>query len=230
MSSKKILLIEDEEKIRILVKKYLEQESFEVLTAESGYQAREILKNHKPDLILLDLMLPEMNGLDLCREIRKSSLVPIIMLTAKTQETDKILGLEMGADDYITKPFSLAELSARIRAALRRSNFGSLEKEESIIRGDLQINIERYQVKLNGNDIPLTATEFKILALLAQNPGRVYSRLQILNAALEESYGGYERSIDTHISNVRHKIEKNPAEPEYIKTVYGLGYKFDFSD
>ena len=230
MSSKKILLIEDEEKIRILVKKYLEQESFEVLTAESGYQAREFLKNHKPDLILLDLMLPEMNGLDLCREIRKSSLVPIIMLTAKTQETDKILGLEMGADDYITKPFSLAELSARIRAALRRSNFGSLEKEDSIIRGDLHINIERYQVKLNGKDIPLTATEFKILALLAQNPGRVYSRLQILNAALEESYGGYERSIDTHISNVRHKIEKNPAEPEYIKTVYGLGYKFDFSD
>ncbi len=230
MSNKKILLIEDEEKIRILVKKYMEQESFEVLTAESGYQAREFLKNNNPDLILLDLMLPEMNGLDLCREIRKTSRVPIIMLTAKTQETDKILGLEMGADDYITKPFSLAELSARIRAALRRSDFGSLEKEESIIRGDLQINIERYQVKLNGKDIPLTATEFKILALLAQNPGRVYSRLQILNAALEESYGGYERSIDTHISNVRHKIEKNPAEPEYIKTVYGLGYKFDISD
>lgn len=230
MSNKKILLIEDEEKIRILVKKYLEQESFEVLMAESGCQAREILKNNNPDLILLDLMLPEMNGLDLCREIRKTSRVPVIMLTAKTQETDKILGLEMGADDYITKPFSLAELTARVRAALRRSDFDILEKEDSIIRGDLHINIERYQVKLNGKDIPLTATEFKILALLAQNPGRVYSRLQILNAALEESYGGYERSIDTHISNVRHKIEKNPAEPEYIKTVYGLGYKFDFSD
>ncbi len=230
MTVKKILFIEDEQKILMLVKKYLEQEGFEVLTADSGYQAREFLKNIEPNLILLDLMLPEMNGLDLCREIRKTSNVPIIMLTAKTQETDKILGLEMGADDYITKPFSLAELTARIRAALRRSDFGSLEKEESIVRGDLLINFDRYQVKLKGKDIPLTATEFKILALLAQNPGRVYSRLQILNAALGESYGGYERSIDTHISNVRHKIEKNAADPQYIKTAYGLGYKFNFNE
>ncbi len=227
MSGKRILLIEDEEKIRVLVKKYLEQEGFEVLTEEDGDKARETLNNIEPDLILLDLMLPEMNGLDLCREIRKTSCVPIIMLTAKTQETDKILGLEMGADDYITKPFSLAELTARVRAALRRSDFDSIQKEETIIKGDLHIHIDRCQVKLRGKDVSLTATEFKILALLAQNPGRVYSRLQILNAALGESFGGYERSIDTHISNMRHKIEKNPAEPGFIKTVYGLGYKFD---
>lgn len=227
MSGKKIMIIEDEEKIRALVKKYLEQERFEVLTAENGDEARDIFKKNKPDLILLDLMLPDINGLDLCRDIRRTSSVPIIMLTAKTQETDKILGLELGADDYITKPFSLAELTARVRAALRRSDPGSLEKEETITRGDLYINVDRCQVKLANKEISLTATEFKILLLLVQNPGRVYSRLQILNAALGEEYGGYERSIDTHISNIRHKIEKNPAEPQYIKTVYGLGYKIE---
>ncbi len=228
MSIKKILIIEDEEKILDMIKKYLEQEMFKVYTAENGDKGMELWKSETPDLIILDLMLPEINGLDLCREIRGSSTVPIIMLTAKSQETDKIIGLEVGADDYITKPFSLAELTARIRANLRRNEYSkNKEKEEIIIKGDLYVNLSNVEVKVKEIPVTLTPTEFKILALLIQNPGRVYSRLQLLDAALGEVYSGYERSIDTHVSNLRHKIESDAANPGYIKTVYGIGYKFD---
>ncbi len=226
MGRKKILVIEDEEKILSLVKKYLEQEAFDVFTARNGGEGKMMWKKENPDLIVLDLMLPEVNGLDLCREIRKDSKVPVIMLTAKTQETDKIIGLEVGADDYLTKPFSLAELTARIRAVLRRSEEKNTVDNNSFTREEVYIDLNSFEVKLRGEPVTLTPTEFKILALLMQNPGRVYSRLQLLDAALGELYGGYERSIDTHISNLRHKIEEDPARPKYIKTVYGIGYKF----
>ncbi len=226
MGRKKILVIEDEEKILSMVKKYLEQEAFDVFTARNGVEGKMMWKQENPDLIVLDLMLPEVNGLDLCREIRKDSKVPVIMLTAKTQETDKIIGLEVGADDYLTKPFSLAELTARIRAVLRRSEEKNTVDNNSFTREDVYIDLSSFEVKLRGEPVTLTPTEFKILALLMQNPGRVYSRLQLLDAALGELYSGYERSIDTHISNLRHKIEEDPAMPKYIKTVYGIGYKF----
>lgn len=224
----KILVIEDEKKLLKMIKDYLSQEMYEVVTAEDGCQGRELWFREDPDLILLDLRLPELNGLDLCREIRGKSNVPIIMLTAKSQEADKIIGLELGADDYITKPFSLAELAARIRAILRRNikSWGRDQGMDSITRGDIYLNLNTFEVKIKGVQVALTPTEFKILSLLLQNPGRVYSRLQLLDTALGEAYGGYERSIDTHVRNLRQKIEEDSSNPRYIKTVFGVGYKF----
>lgn len=227
MGKKKILVIEDEYKILVMIKNYLEKENFEVLTAHTGEEGREQWKREDPDLVLLDLRLPGINGLDICREIRANSSIPIIMLTAKSQETDKILGLEMGADDYITKPFSLAELTARIRAIFRRTDYNGSRETDSIDRGDIQVDFNSVEVKVRGEVVGLTPTEFKILGLLIQNPGRVFSRLQLLNAALGDTYSGYERSIDTHIRNLRSKVEEDPSHPLYIKTVHGLGYKFE---
>jgi len=228
-SGKKILVIEDEKKLLHMIKNYLSQEMYQVVTAENGFLGRELWQKESPDLIVLDILLPEVNGLDLCREIRKRSSVPIIMLTAKSQESDKIIGLELGADDYITKPFSLAELTARIRAVLRRENqrWNKEEVEDTINRGDITVNLSSFEVEVKGIKVYLTPTEFKILSLLVQNPGRVYSRLQLLDTALGEAYGGYERSIDTHIRNLRQKIEEDPSHPLYIKTVFGIGYKFE---
>lgn len=229
--NQKILVIEDETKIAHMVKDYLEKEGFNVIVAENGKQGIELAKTQDFVLVILDLLLPDINGLDICRLLRQKSNVPIIMLTAKSQEVDRVVGLEMGADDYITKPFSLAELAARIRAVLRRSS-GVLESQSrlqktTISRGRLFIDTEKFEVKKDGINIILTPTEFKILALMAGNPGRVYSRLQLLEAALGETFSGYERSIDTHISNLRKKIEDDPANPLFIITVFGLGYKFN---
>jgi len=182
----------------------------------------------EPDLVLLDWMLPGMSGLEICRQVRQKSNIPIIMLTARTEEVDKLLGLELGADDYVTKPFSLRELTARIRVVLRRTEPDDENKTETIKVGGLEINLNRHEVWSEGKSISLTPTEFKILTLLLSNPGRVYSRLQLLDAALGFAYEGYERSIDTHVSNLRKKIEPDPVNPRYILTVYGTGYRFGF--
>ncbi|MBZ4654358.1 MAG: response regulator with CheY-like receiver domain and winged-helix DNA-binding domain [Peptococcaceae bacterium] len=222
-----VLVVDDEPKILSMIENFLKNEGFTVTTAQEGIEALRLFAQVQPHAVILDLMLPGMNGLDVCKEIRKNSTVPIIMLTAKTEEIDKLLGLELGADDYITKPFSLKELSARLRAVLRRTTQYSEKQEEQVmIRGDLQIDPVKREVKVKGELIPLTPTEYNILYILARHPGRPYSRLQLLNMALDESYLGYERVIDTHVSNLRKKIELNPAEPYYIQTVYGIGYKF----
>lgn len=224
-----IVLIEDEHKIARMITDYLSNEGAVVYHAENGARGLELVKEENPHLVILDLMLPDIDGLEVCRRLRQDGNIPIIMLTAKSQEVNRVVGLEMGADDYIAKPFSLAELAARVKAVLRRFNGqrDEQQREETIITsGELRIDKERYSVQKGQQILDLTRTEFEILFLLASHPGRVYSRLQLLEACLGEAYSGYERSIDTHISNLRKKIEEDPANPAYIITVFGLGYKF----
>ncbi len=224
----KLVIIEDEEKIALMTKEYLEKEGFVVFAAKDGVSGLSLVKNKSPHLVLLDLILPDMNGLEVCRRIRQVDNTPIIMLTAKSQETDRVVGLEVGADDYIVKPFSLAELAARIRAVLRRTmEQDNQQREEAVItRGDLTIDTEKYLVKKNEVDVELTPTEYKILVLMARHPGRIFSRLQLLESCLGDAYSGYERSMDTHISNLRKKIDHSNGNP-MIVTVFGVGYKFN---
>lgn len=221
-----IMLVEDETSIRETMAEFLAEEGFEILQAADGLEALEVFRENQPDLIILDLMLPKLDGLEVCKAIRQKSNVPIIMVTARDEEIDKLLGLELGADDYITKPFSLREMKARIKAVLRRTGFQGSTEEHKISFGALEINTDRREVRMNNKIIELTPSEYAILTTLSQNVGRPYSRLQLLNATLGESYAGYERAIDTHVSNLRKKIEPNPQKPIYILTVYGLGYRF----
>ena len=221
-----IMLVEDETSIRETMAEFLAEEGFEILQAADGLEALEVFRENQPDLIILDLMLPKLDGLEVCKAIRQKSNVPIIMVTARDEEIDKLLGLVLGADDYITKPFSLREMKARIKAVLRRTGFQGSTEEHKISFGALEINTDRREVRMNNKIIELTPSEYAILTTLSQNVGRPYSRLQLLNATLGESYAGYERAIDTHVSNLRKKIEPNPQKPIYILTVYGLGYKF----
>lgn len=203
---------------------YLQREGFRVLTANNGKEALTIARSEQPDLVVLDWMLPEKSGIDVCREIRQTSHCGIIMVTARTDESDKIVGLEIGADDYLTKPFSLRELASRIRALLRRLR--GPEDRSMLERDNLTISEAKCQVFKNGQEIQLTPTEFKILYTLAARPGIVFSRLQLLTAALEDEYMGYERTMDSHIRNLRRKLGDDPANPRYIQTVYGFGYRF----
>lgn len=226
---KLIAIVDDEVKIREMVRAFLQNEGYETVEALDGVAAVELVDNHKVDLILLDVMMPNMDGLQALREIRiKHKKTPVIMLTAKSEEIDKLLGLEMGADDYITKPFSMREMTARIKAVLRRcsSDEVSDELDEILIRDEIEINLTTYLVKVNGEILSLTPTEYKILVTLARKPGRVYSRLQLMDSVMGEAFVNYERSIDTHVSNLRKKVEKDPANPKYIHTVYGIGYRF----
>jgi len=225
----KLVVIEDEVKIARMIKDYLEKEGASVYLARDGASGLQLVREEDPHLVILDLMLPDINGLEVCRLLRQQSDIPIIMLTAKSQETDRIVGLEIGADDYITKPFSLAELAARVRAVLRRTRVAESRQnhaEKILTRGPFSLDIENHQVKKGQQEILLTPTEFSLLAFMARSPGRVFSRLQLLEVCLGEAYSGYERSIDTHIRNLRKKIETDPAHPVYIITVFGLGYKF----
>lgn len=224
----KVLIIEDEANIRGNVAEFLTEEGFETVLAKDGEEGLHLFYETKPDLVILDLMLPKVDGLEVCKRIRQNHRTPIIMVTARGEEIDKLLGLELGADDYMTKPFSLRELKARIKAVLRRIKYAE-EKEngdEKWTFGGLEISPDRREVRLNGKPVDLTPSEYAILITLSQNVGRPYSRLQLLNATLGESYAGYERAIDTHVSNLRKKIEPNPQKPVFILTVYGLGYKF----
>nr|BAL58468.1 two-component system, OmpR family, alkaline phosphatase synthesis response regulator PhoP [Candidatus Acetothermum autotrophicum] len=222
--AKKILVVDDELKIVQLVRAYLQQAGFSVLTASTGKDALTLWKVEQPALIVLDLMLPDMDGFDVAREIRKKSNTPIIMLTARAEDADRIAGLEIGADDYVVKPFNPRELVARVRAVLRRVEDST--KPNVIEAGDLVINLDSYEAYLKGKLLDLTPTEFKLLATLAEQPGRVFTRLQLTEALLGTTYATLDRTIDTHIKNLRRKLEPNSQNPTYILTVHGVGYKF----
>ncbi len=221
----KVLLIEDEAQIVRLVRAYLEQAGFQVSVARDGEEGLRRARQEQPDLVILDLMLPKMDGFDVCRAIRKISNVPLIMLTARAEEADKLIGLELGADDYITKPFSPREVVARVRAVLRRTHAAAAEPTEPVRVGGLEIDPVAHVARVDGVLVELTPTEFELLLTLARHPGRVYTRAQLLEAVLGDAYEGYERTIDAHIKNLRRKIESDSRQPRYIQTVYGVGYK-----
>ena len=220
-----ILVVDDEPKITRLARDYLEKSGFTVLTSGDGQQALTITRQERPDLIVLDLMLPGLDGLDVCRAIRRESDVPIIMLTARAEEADQLIGLELGADDYITKPFSPRALVARVRALLRRAQ-GDLLQEETLIEGDLVLDLRRKQLSLKGKIIHLTRSEFLLLETLAKHPGQPLSREKLLESLHDVVYDGVDRSVDSQIKNLRRKIEPDSSTPVYIQTVYGFGYKF----
>jgi two-component system alkaline phosphatase synthesis response regulator PhoP len=222
---KRVLIVEDEVKIARLVRDYLRQAGFDVLEATDGPTAMAMARSEKPDMIVLDLGLPGMDGLDVARQLRMTSSVPIIMLTARTEESDRIVGLELGADDYVDKPFSPKELVARIRAVLRRAD-ATLGGGEIVRAGDLAIDIPKRRVTVGKSEIELTSTEFDLLLTLARQPGRIYTRAHLLDAVHGVSFDSYERSVDAHIKNIRRKIEPDPKQPSLVLTVYGVGYKF----
>lgn len=225
-STQKILVVDDEPQILKVLQAYLEKDGYQVVSAMDGKQALEVFSREDPTFVILDLNLPGLDGLEVCREMRRSSSVPIMMLTARVEEVDKLIGLELGADDYVVKPFSPREVVARVKTILKRVNAGTL-KGEIIQAGNLTINLGQHTVNLNGRLIELTPTEFQILVTLATNPKRVFSRLQIMEHAQGDAFEGYERTIDAHIKNLRIKLEPDPRKPIYIQTVFGLGYKFE---
>ncbi len=222
---KTILVVEDEPAIAHLVRDYLEQAGFAVLVTRDGNEALRRAQATLPDLVVLDLGLPGRDGLDVTRELRRSSDVPIIVVTARGEETDRIVGLELGADDYVTKPFSPKELVARVRAVFRRSETRQ-ETAETIRAADLEIDVPRMRVTIGERLVDLTATEFQLLVALAREPGRVFTRSQLLDALHGVAFESYERAIDAHIKNIRRKVEPSPGAPRYIQTVYGVGYRF----
>jgi DNA-binding response OmpR family regulator len=225
---KTILVVDDEPKIVKLVRDYLERAGFAVRTAYDGRAALDLAHTEKPDLIVLDLGLPKLDGLDVTRELRKSSGAPIIMLTARAEETDRVTGLELGADDYITKPFSPKELVARVRVAFRRQEDYASRNSEIIRAADLTLDIPRMRLSAEGRELDeLTPSEFVLLSTLARSPGRVFTRLQLLDALHGIAFESYERAIDAHIKNIRRKLEPDPSKPRYVLTVYGVGYKFN---
>lgn len=220
-----ILIVEDENELVKILRSYLEAAGFTVLSATRGDQGLSVWEKERPDLVLLDLNLPGMDGLDVARAIRRKGETPIIMLTARVEEADRLIGLELGADDYVTKPYSPREVVARVRAVLRRS--GGAKVEKSVLRRfDLEIDLDAHSVKRGAQDVELTPSEFNLLVVMADQPGRVFNRLQLLEAAQGTAYEGYDRTIDAHIKNLRAKLELDAKEPRYIETVYGVGYRF----
>ena len=222
---KRILIVDDEKEIVRTVRAYLNNEGFKTYAAYDGEQALRAWEEKQPDLIVLDLMLPKLSGIDVTKEIRKKSNTPIIMLTAKAAESDRIVGLELGADDYIVKPFSPRELVARVRAVLRRIE-GVGSETEHIVKSELKINLKTREVRIREEEIRLTSTEFDLLAFLAQHAGQVFTRLQLLHEVQGYTYDSFARTIDTHVKNLRRKIELDARAPQYILTVHGVGYRF----
>lgn len=225
--TRRVLLVEDEKSIRSAVAAYLEREGYWVTPAEDGQVAIDAFDRHKFDVVVLDLMLPKVSGEDVCRHIRNGSDVPIIMLTAKGDEQDRIAGLELGADDYLVKPFSPRELVARVRALLRRSHVENEPQRDRLEFGDLEIDVAGHKAFLRGQELDLTASEFKLLMTLGRYPGRVYSRMELVEKVLGYDFEGYERTIDSHVKNLRAKLEDDPRDPTYIYTVHGVGYRFE---
>ncbi|MFN2135971.1 MAG: response regulator [Candidatus Promineifilaceae bacterium] len=221
-----ILIVDDEPKIVKLARDYLERSGFRTMSAADGRAALTAARSEEPALVILDLNLPGMDGLDVCRELRRRSDVPIIMLTARVEEADRLIGLELGADDYIVKPFSPRELVARARAVLRRAQ-GGLHQPGRLRAAALEIDLHGHRAMLDGEPLHLTRSEFRLLAFLAQHPGQAFSRARLLDHLHGHSHDGFDRSIDAHIKNLRRKIEPDPAEPTYILTVYGIGYRFN---
>ena len=223
----KILVVDDEIKIVRLVRAYLEQAGFAVLVAEDGQTALIQARREKPDLVILDLGLPGIDGLDVARTLRRESDTPIIMLTARIDDTDKIIGLELGAEDYVTKPFNQRELVARVRAVLRRAGGGSAPAPEIVHAGDITVDVQGHQAAAAGRPLDLTPTEFDLLLILVQSPGRAFTRLELLDRVQGDAYEGYERTVYAHVKNLRAKLGDDPRKPRYILTVYGVGYKFE---
>jgi len=224
MAGKRVLVVDDDVKTVELVKLYLNRDGYQVLTAYDGIEALRLARESRPDLIVLDLMLPDIDGLEVCRTLRHESDVPIIMLTARSTDQDKLTGLGLGADDYVTKPFSPKELAARVRAVLRR--LPGEHGPEEIKRDELSMNFTKHEAWFAGRPLNLTSVEFKLLGVLAREPGRVFSRASLIEEALGYDFEGFDRTIDVHILNLRRKMEPDPSHPRYIKTVYGVGYKF----
>ncbi len=223
--TKTVLVVDDAERLRTLVKTYLTQEGFRVVTAGDGQEALFVARHEKPDLIILDLMMPQMSGYEFMRAYSRESDTPIIILTARVEENDKVLGLELGADDYVTKPFSMRELVARVRAVLRR--VGKNPPASEILRAaDIMLDRNSRVVRVGDRQVDLTPSEFDLLATLMSAPGRAFSRLDLLDQLQGATFEGYERTIDVHIRNLRAKIEPNPGKPRYIETVFGIGYRF----
>ena len=222
---KQILVVDDEPRIAEICRDYLERAGFKVLGAGNGADAVSLARSKQPDLIVLDLGLPKMDGLDVTRAIRRHSNVPIIMLTARVEESDKLIGLELGADDYLTKPFSPRELVARVRAVFRRTELGPA-RGDVIRAGGVTLDVPRMQARIGKRAIELTSTEFELLATMMRQPGRVFTRGQLLDAIRGERIESFDRAVDAHVKNLRRKLEPDPKEPRYVLTVYGVGYKF----
>jgi DNA-binding response OmpR family regulator len=223
MTSKRVLVVDDDIKTVELVKLYLNRDGYKVLTAYDGVEGLRLAREGHPNLVVLDLMLPGLDGLQVCRILRTESDVPIIMLTAKTTEQDRLTGLDLGADDYVTKPFSPKELAARVRVVLRR--LPGERGPDQINCGELTVNFLRHEASLASRPLNLTTVEFKLLGVLAKEPGRVFSRGELIEKALGYDFEGFDRTIDVHILNLRRKLEADPSHPRYVKTVYGAGYK-----
>ena len=229
MTDRKILVVDDDKKTVDLIRMYLEKDGYHVWAAYDGPQALEAARQRQPDLIVLDLMLPLVDGLDVCRILRAESKVPVIMLTARTTEDDKLIGLNLGADDYVTKPFSPHELLARVRAVLRRAGEEQDKGPTELQFGDLAVDLARHEVWVREQPVVLTPTEFKLLKLFLEDPARVFSRLQLVERLFGYDYEGLERTMDTHVMNLRKKIELDAQRPAYIQTVYGVGYKLNLA-
>lgn len=222
----KILIVDDEKKMVSLIGAYLEREGFESIAAYDGENGLELFGRESPDLVVLDILMPGLDGYQFCAEVRKDSNVPIIIVSAKSEETDKIVGLELGADDYVTKPFSPRELVARVRAVLRRHQMSSDDRGGPIVEGPLIIDPEKRAVGVAGETVRLTPTEFDLLVVLASRPGRVYERRQLIELVQGDYFEGYERTVDTHVKNMRKKLGEKAKDWNFIETVYGVGYRF----
>jgi two-component system, OmpR family, alkaline phosphatase synthesis response regulator PhoP len=224
MANNIVLIVDDDKKITDLLKAYFTKENFTVITSYDGQDALMAVKTHNPDIVILDLMLPIIDGFEVLKRLRKDNNVPVIMLTARDEETDKLIGLEIGADDYISKPFSPREVVARAKVVLRRVQpLQDFSKELRV--GEITVDLKKHEVRKNSRIVELTPLEFKIFELLCQNQGQVYSRLQIIEKIQGYEFDGYDRTVDAHIKNIRKKIEENPQKPEYLLTVFGIGYK-----
>src|SRR5438105_3766691 len=221
-----ILVVDDEPRIVQIVRDYLQHGGFAVLVASDGPTALRTARTGRPDLVVLDLGLPGQDGLDVARALRRDGDVPIIMLTARSEESDKLVGLELGADDYLTKPFSPKELVARVRSVLRRAEGSKRQSERIRVGSDVSLDIPRMEARFGGRRVDLTKTEFQLLAALAREPGRVFTRAQLLDSVRGVAFESYERAIDAHVKNIRRKIEPDPRSPRYVLTVFGVGYRF----
>ena len=221
----RVLIVDDEPAIVRLIRDYLERAGFDVMTASNGEDALQVFARSRPDLVILDLTLPHMDGLDVARAMRRAGDVPIIMLTARAEEADRVAGLELAADDYVTKPFSAREIVARVRAVLRRAQAAAMHDDIVRVGDSIMLDAPRMQVQVDGRDVLLTATEFQLLLHMARQPGRVFTRAQLLDAVHGVAVESYERAIDAHVKNIRRKLEQDPRSPRHLQTVFGVGYR-----
>jgi len=220
-----ILVVDDKSSVRQLLREYLVEQGYRILEADNGENALYTARHAKPDLVLLDIMMPKMDGYEFIRQFRKESRTPIIVITARQEETDAVLGLELGADDYVVKPFRMRELLARIRSVCRRAE-GEPQSEDSLERGEIWMNLTTHEITVSGEPVALTPIEFDLLAVMLKSPGRVFNRTQLVDHLFESGFSGLERTLNVHIRNLRKKIEPDPSNPRYIESVFGVGYRF----